>query len=399
MAKELMMGDELTGELKRIFDSYSNSYYMRKAGPIKDQSTDNTKKDQSTDNTKKDQSTDDGDQSKTEKILVRQDRINEKQFTENVMMAMLKTLRNLGLARDAYVDWLAYKSKKIEDEKTTLSEASSFTDISADGLLPKIISFGGGGSGVTAAITSQFPSSAANIDTNLEEYTNVITSLKEVGANETTLRPAIDGVVANIENLTKTAAAAPSPGLLFGLSLEQLIPIFIVAGVGMLAAVTFILKIWKNHRIRILEDAFALEVQEHWRKNTRPSMADCLFDLYKDLRFTMSVFYPNYKEVGFITAHDPIEASNTDDKIARRTIEEEIIQPESVEPSNTSFLISKEEKEADKDNKRRREREEEERARREREQSEASHREENLDKEEEAKTGRGGRAGEEGELE
>ena len=128
-------------------------------------------------------------------------------------------------------------------------------------------------------------------------------------------------------------------------------------------------------------------------------MADCLFDLYKDLRFTMSVFYPNYKEVGFITTHDPIEASNTDDKIARRTIEEEIIQPESVEPSKTSFLISKEDKKADNDDKRRREREEEERARRKREQTEVSHREENLDEEEEAKTGRGGRAGEEGELE
>ena len=199
MAKEFMMGDDLTGELKRIFDSYSNSYYMRKAGPIKDQSTDNTEKDQSTD---------DSDQSKTEKILVRQDRINEKQFTENVMMAMLKTLRNLGLARDAYVDWLAYKSRKIEDEKTTLSEASSFTDISADGLLPKIISFGGGGSGVTATITTLFPTTS-DINTTVDKVTTNLETLSEVtlanNLNNASLKKAVDSVASNIENLTKTA--------------------------------------------------------------------------------------------------------------------------------------------------------------------------------------------------
>ena len=354
MARELMMGGVLTGELKMILDSYNNSYiYVQAVSTDKNKSTDNT------DNTDKNKSTDNGDQSNIGKILVRQDRLNEKQFTENVMMALIKTLRNLGLARDAYVDWVRYKSKKIEDEKTTLSEASSFTDISADGLLPKILSFGGGGSAVTA-IASFLPSNGADTEetfSKIGQMTNNIQTLNSVAENNVDVQNAAAAVAKNIQTLTDTAVKAPQT--FFGLSLEQLIPIFIVAGVGILVGVTFILKIWKNRRIRVIEDVFEKELLEHWRIKTRPSMADCLFDLYKDLRFTMSLFYPDYTEMDFITTHDPVQASKTDDKTARRIIEEEIIQPESVEPSNIPFLDNKEDKGEGDDYKRRQERAEE----------------------------------------
>jgi hypothetical protein len=73
----------------------------------------------------------------------------------------------------------------------------------------------------------------------------------------------------------------------------------------------------------------------------------------------MSLFYPKYREVGFLTTHDPMEAIKTDDKTARRIIEEEIIQPESVEPSNIPFLDNKEDKGEGDDYKRRQERAEE----------------------------------------
>jgi hypothetical protein len=115
-----------------------------------------------------------------------------------------------------------------------------------------------------------------------------------------------------------------------GLATESLILIFIATGVAVLAGVTFISKAWKKYHLDRKRESMENEYKKDWKQKIRPSMADCLFSLYKDLRFTMNKFYPEYREIGFITAYDPA-SSNSDHESARTILEEEIIQPASIE--------------------------------------------------------------------
>jgi hypothetical protein len=205
--------------------------------------------------------------------------IKEKQFVENVMMAVGKSLRNLGIAREAHVSYLGYKAREYGEEEYYLNEVSSFSSFSKEGLVPKIIEFLGGGSTITVA-----------------------------------------GLAATRREL-ETVEFLNLP--------QDVIIMFIAGGVAILAAATVISKVWKNYHLNNKRESMENEYKRDWKQKIRPSMADCLFDLYKDLRFIMNKFYPNYSETGFITID--ADTSSADDNRARTIIEEEIIQPASVE--------------------------------------------------------------------
>jgi hypothetical protein len=293
---ELFMGDRFGGEMKKIFDSYSN---YKNSHSQEQKSSSQVK-------------------SSTKKIdLPFNEALREKQFTENVMMAMIKTLRNLGLARDAYVNWLNYKANEIEEEREYLNEVSSFSSFTPDGLIPKIIPFIGGGSAL----------SWASIWASIDAIRGDLKAITAVSSNAT--NPAVSDQLTNLLNYVS------------GLSTPSFIFIFLAAGVLALTISTIIAKIWKKYRLDSMRRDFESKVKEHWRRTARPSMADCLFDLYKDLRFTMRRFYLDYKEDCFITPYDYPWARNRDDRNARAIIESEIIQPESVEPPDVPVMITK----------------------------------------------------------
>jgi hypothetical protein len=73
-----------------------------------------------------------------------------------------------------------------------------------------------------------------------------------------------------------------------------------------------------------MRTSLMIKFEKRWKEKARPSMTNCLFQLYKDLLITSKRFYEEYKENDFISEDERI-----DDIIARRIIEEEIIQPKS----------------------------------------------------------------------
>ena len=106
----------------------------------------------------------------------------------------------------------------------------------------------------------------------------------------------------------------------------------------MFAAIA-ILKVWKNHHLNRMRTSLMIKFEKRWKEKekVRPSMTNCLFQLYKDLRITSKRFYEEYKENDFISEDERI-----DDIIARRIIEEEIIQPKSIGPRDLMPIITNE---------------------------------------------------------
>ena len=100
-----------------------------------------------------------------------------------------------------------------------------------------------------------------------------------------------------------------------------------------------ILKVWKNHHLNRMRTSLMINFEKRWKEKekVRPSMTNCLFQLYKDLRITSKRFYEEYKENDFISEDERI-----DDIIARRIIEEEIIQPKSIGPRDLMPIITNE---------------------------------------------------------
>jgi hypothetical protein len=233
--------------------------------------------------------------------------LNEKQFVENVMIAVSKTLRNLGIAREAHVSYLNYKAGEYEEEQNYLNEVTSFSATSLDGLIPKLVGFLGGGSALTYSSLDGLRTELVTV------YNNTINRIENI--TDPTLKQQAGNVVAFVNPLD--------------LPPQDIIFLFIGGGLAVLAVVIGISKVWKNFHLKKKRKEMDDEYKRDWENEFRPSMAECLFDLYKDLRFTMNRFYPNYSEIDFITPDT--DNSSTDDKRAREVIEEEIIQPAKIE--------------------------------------------------------------------
>jgi hypothetical protein len=121
-----------------------------------------------------------------------------------------------------------------------------------------------------------------------------------------------------------------------GWTLQAIILIIIASGILVIFAAIAILKVWKNHHLNRMRTSLMIKFEKRWKEKekVRPSMTNCLFQLYKDLRITSKRFYEEYKENDFITEDEKI-----DDIIARRILKEEIIQPKSIGPPDLIPII------------------------------------------------------------
>jgi hypothetical protein len=148
-----------------------------------------------------------------------------------------------------------------------------------------------------------------------------------------------------IANVTTTAGIVVVPQasldqllkLSPGWTLQAIILIIIAYGILVMFAAIAILKVWKNHHLNRMRISLLIKFEKRWKEKVRPSMTNCLFQLYKDLRITSKRFYEEYKENDFISEDERI-----DDIIARRIIEEEIIQPKSIGPPDLIPIITNE---------------------------------------------------------
>jgi hypothetical protein len=237
----------------------------------------------------------------------------EKRFVESTIMALSKTIRNLALARDAHVVYLQSKAQEYIGRKEYLDEISSFSSFSPEGLLPKIITFVGGGSVITA----------------LKEFRDLYTNLQQTEIN--TIKSIINSTTdAELKTeLTRRLVEAQVP---FTPSLSDIL-VFVGAGVAVMTAVTFIVKYWKNHtlckKLKEIED----ESGKYWKKEVRVTIGACLFDLYRDMRAIMKEFDENYRETCFISSHQ-IGSEIIDDNTAKSIIEREIIHPLDIDYHN-----------------------------------------------------------------
>lgn len=198
----------------------------------------------------------------------------EKQFVESTIIALSKATRNLGLARDSHVVYLQSMALKYNKRKEYLDEISSFSSFSPEGLLPKIITFVGGGS--------------------------ILTLVTQAG------------------DLAKLLEL-PS-----GISAIHVV-IFIVLGIMAMTAGTFGVKWWKNRDLDRDEKEIIEKSCKYWKNEVRDTFTECLFLLYKDMRIIMKEFDASYTETDFITDR------GNDDESARRVIKEEILHPEIIE--------------------------------------------------------------------
>jgi hypothetical protein len=290
-----MLGEDPQGAVHKIFNSYK-TYKNSDEDEDDNDSDEEHEEDESID------------KSRIKKIrLSYEDRIKQKQFTENVMMAMAKAIRNLGLARDAHVSSLKYRMIMYQREKNYLKNVSSFSVADKDSVLAKIIPFLGGGSALTLIGTT------ATGDDSSPDIAGRIPSIPELLAGQ---------------------------NLPFGLPIEYMLFLFIASGFAIMTVVTLILKARNKRYLNRNEKSLNNWAKGHWENKIRPSMSDCLFQLYKDLRFSMNIFYPDsYKEDDF-----------SDDTRARKTIEEEIMVPKSIEPANEFIIKEEDDNDNDDDN-------------------------------------------------
>ena len=86
-----------------------------------------------------------------------------------------------------------------------------------------------------------------------------------------------------------------------------------------------------------MRTSLLIKFEKRWKEKARPSMTNCLFQLHKDLQITSKRFDEEYKENDFISEDERI-----DDITARRTIEEEIIQPKSIGPPDLIPIVTNE---------------------------------------------------------
>lgn len=78
-------------------------------------------------------------------------------FAENLMMAVTKTIRNMAFVRESHVAYLDGLATDLQEKSQTLKEISGITELTKQGLSPKIISFLLAGGGVIAAAQSTSP--------------------------------------------------------------------------------------------------------------------------------------------------------------------------------------------------------------------------------------------------
>jgi len=67
-------------------------------------------------------------------------------FLENLVMALAKTVRNIGFVRENHVRYLEYTAQEFTEKMRNLNDAADFTSFSGSGLYSKIVSFLGIGS-------------------------------------------------------------------------------------------------------------------------------------------------------------------------------------------------------------------------------------------------------------
>jgi hypothetical protein len=142
--------------------------------------------------------------------------------------------------------------------------------------------------------------------------------------------PNLTNLIANVTTTAGMVVPQASLNQLLKLSpgwtLQAIILIIIASDILVMFAAIAILKVWKNHHSNRMRTSLMIKFEKCWKEKekVRPSMTNCLFQLYKDPRVISKRFYEEYKENDFISEDERI-----DDIIARRIIEEEIIQPKS----------------------------------------------------------------------
>lgn len=246
----------------------------------------------------------------------------EKQFTESVIMALSKAARNLALARDAHIAYLQNEAYKYISRKEFLDEISSFSSFSAEGLLPKIIAFVGGGSAITTL--KDFDQLVRGL------RTSEISFINDLIANTTD-----PGLKADLERRLIEASVP------FTLSVNDIL-IFIVSGIAIMTAVTIIIKLWKNSSLSKQKSKMEANAEKYWKRDVRVNIVDCLFDLYRDMRAIMKQFYPGYTEVSFISSHISKDELD-DDNAAKSIIDKEIIHPETTDYRSLIVRVIQEE--------------------------------------------------------
>jgi hypothetical protein len=186
-------------------------------------------------------------------------------FKDGLLMAMARSLRNMGLIRDNHVQFLNYKAYLLTRKRESIEKAGSFTSFSGSGLYSKIVSF----------ILASF---------SFGSLADLMSSFK-----------------------------MPETFILF----------LILAGVAGTVVVTSIFKAHAKHTEETWTDEITKQQNEYWIRNFKPDMTEQLFLLYLQIKKLIDKFYPGKMKL-FAEDDEILKASCTE---VWNTIALEILPP------------------------------------------------------------------------
>lgn len=205
--------------------------------------------------------------------------INTKMFFDNVTMAMIKTLRNIGIARNSHTNFLNSLSDDYDDSKNFYKELSSFTSLDKEGFAPKILSFVTGGSLLPGIIDlSNLPTKL-----NYDEKEIIITAIQNEISNKTTSKEIIDAITKLYESS-------------FHISINDVIS-FIIFGIIGLSVFNVMAKVLTKYQLSKIKKDIEEKQMKYYYENYREDMIVYLQDFHDDVMLLVKKFYAeNYTE-------------------------------------------------------------------------------------------------------
>lgn len=206
--------------------------------------------------------------------------LDTKKFFDNVIMSIIKTMRNIGFTRNNHQNFLDSMKADYANTKKYYDDLSSFASLNEAGFAPKILSFLGGGS--ILSILSEFGSvffPKPNMDA-----INII--------NATIQSQITDVAAANqaSEELVKLAESIPTlpvTGILF----------FLIFGAISLAGFNLFFIYHKKERLEKKWRKSAAQQKKYYVEIYRIDMEIIIFDFYTDLMsFAKRFFHVDYTE-------------------------------------------------------------------------------------------------------
>lgn len=180
------------------------------------------------------------------KIFEQSNTPSDKIFQENLMMALAKTLRDMGFVRDNHVRYLDDLSQELAAKTEFVQGIKNFASTSKSGIFSKAGSFLG----------------VASLSDFLQKYDIVSkqnSSLHEVG-------------------------------------------LIVMSGIAGLFGIWAILNYWVlRDTIENTKKDILKKQEDYWKNNFKPDMVDLLFQFYKDVRDLIKECYVSYKKEDILT--------------------------------------------------------------------------------------------------